>query len=80
MGKKNPELTVCQVRMAANAMIQACSLPPPKRHALLDKVSRQIQYYQSRNAQARRSHRKGAIRMLHRCGITRKSLRRCESG
>jgi hypothetical protein len=66
--------------MAANAMIQACFMPPQQRQWLLDKTVRNIHHYQTRNARSRRSHRKRTIRKLHRIGITLRSLRRCDSG
>ena len=75
-----PELTVCQVRIAADAMIRPCWLPEPQRQAILQHASNKIRYYQSRNERSRRSHRKETICTLHRCGLTLESLRRCESG
>ena len=78
--KKTTELTVCQVRIAADAMIRSCWLPEPQRQAILQHASNKIRYYQTRNACSRRSHRKETIRALHRCGLTLRSLRRCESG
>ena len=79
-GYKNPELTVCQMRLAANAAIQARCMPPRQVRALFEKVSSQIRYYQRRNSQAHRSHRKRTIRKLYRLGITLTSLRRCDTG
>jgi hypothetical protein len=62
---KNPELTVCQVRIAAAAVIRSWSLGSSAAQVQFQAAATQIAYYQQRNAAARRSHTKTTVRILH---------------
>ena len=68
-GGKNPEITVCQVRTAANALIDARTLPARHRNERLDRVSRKLIRDQRKNAQGRRSHTKTRRTLLNKLQI-----------
>ncbi|MCL6505267.1 MAG: hypothetical protein K6T86_21540, partial [Pirellulales bacterium] len=75
--EKNPEWTVCQVRMAADALVRSWQLPEEACERLLAKTARRIRYYQQRHAVARASHTRTASAKLQRQGITVSTLPRC---
>ncbi len=66
---KNREWTVCQVRVATDALVQSWQLEPRARERLYDRTAKRIQYHQRRNAFARSCHTRTTIRKLHRNGI-----------
>ncbi len=66
-----------QVRRAVDSSIQAASLRPQARRKRLHRTAEHIRRVQTRNAKARRSHRRRRIRLLHRLGIYLKSCRCC---
>jgi hypothetical protein len=68
---------VQQARRAVDSSIQAASLQPQARRKRLHRITEHIRRVQSRNARARRSHRRHRIRLLHRLGIYLKSCRCC---
>ncbi len=70
-GKKNPELTVCQVYTAMAALVRLWGLSfPTARGEVLQKAAAKIRYTQHRKAQARKSHWKQALERLRQFGIT----------
>lgn len=77
LGVRIADLTVRQLRMAANALIQALSLPVAAAKAVLEKAARIIQYHQKRNAQARKSHTKTRYKKLAALGIDMSTIKRC---
>src|SRR5262245_7538217 len=66
---KNPELTVCQIRTAAAALVQSLWLRRAAGQELLERTAKKIVYQQQRNVRARTSHTKKTVRKLHRLGI-----------
>lgn len=76
-GAQIAELTVRQLRMAVNALIQALSLPPAAGKIVIEKAARIIRYHQKRNAQARESHTKTRNRKLEALGIDMSTIKRC---
>jgi hypothetical protein len=66
------------VRIVADALIQSWQLEPSCRASLFRRTIRRIQYYQRRNAHARKSHTKTTVRKLHRAGIKLAHLPRCD--
>lgn len=74
---KNPEVTICQVRTAADALIDALPLSPNDRLARLEKAAEQLRRTQDKNARARRSHTKTRIRRLQSLKIVPEELRCC---
>ncbi len=72
-----PELTLCQVRTAANAYLSTRDLPRASRRKRLEKVATIITQPQPRHAKARRSHRKRTCRRLRLIGINLRTIRRC---
>lgn len=79
-GKKNPEVTIPQVHMATNALIDALSLPEAARQARLEHAAHDLDYWQARNQQARRSHTKTRLARLEKLHITPAQLPRCNPG
>jgi len=77
LGVRIADLTVRQLRMAANALIQALWLPVAAAKAVLEKAARIIQYHQKRNAQARKSHTKTRNKKLAAMGIDMPTIKRC---
>ena len=79
-GKKTTEtayLTVEQVRQAAGAWFESHGLPHGARSKRYQETAEQIIYYQRRNRDARRSHRKATLQRLHRMGIRLGDLQTC---
>jgi len=74
-----PELTVSQVRQATTAIVQSWWLSPADGERLISSTAYRIQYYQRRNAQARKSHTKTRIGKLTAMGIEMKTINKCHS-
>ena len=67
---------MCQVKRAAEAQLKP-NLSRSRRLTLLLTPARIIAYHQGRNRQARRSHRKTALRKLRARGILISKLPKC---
>ena len=76
-GEKNPELTVCQIRTAAAALVQSWSLGKNAGQVLLERTAENITYQQQQNAKARKSHTKRTRRKLRELGIRLATLTPC---
>ena len=76
--KKNPDWTVCQMRMVADVFVLGWLLPEETRADLFAETACHIEYYQQRNAAARASHMRSTMAKLHRQGITLSTLPRCD--
>jgi SRSO17 transposase len=72
-----PELTVSQVRQAMSSLVQSWWLEPFSADALIEQTAKRLEYYQRRNAQARKSHSKTRIRRLEELGIDLSTTPRC---
>lgn len=72
-------MTVCQVRAAVSAVVQAWSLDEAAAENLFQRTAEKIQYHQRRNAQARSSHVKTTKRKLQALGIKLSTLKKCTS-
>ncbi len=70
---KNSEWTVCPIRTASSAWVQSRSLSRSAQY----RAACTIHKMQSRNARARRSHRKKTLKKLHKLGIYLRDLPRC---
>jgi hypothetical protein len=68
---------VCQVRIAAAAVVRSWSLGRTAAQVQFAAAATQITYYQQRNATARRSHTKTTVRKLHALNIKLSDLPRC---
>ena len=77
-GKKNPELTVCQVHTAIGALVQSWWLSGHASTTLIEHTATVIQHWQKRNAAARKSHTKRTRKKLRNIGIYLKDLIRCK--
>jgi hypothetical protein len=66
-----------QVRLAACAWITGQWLKLPVKKVLYQRVIDQIEYYQYRNRDARKSHRKKRLRKLRELGINVSQLKSC---
>ncbi len=73
---KNPEWTVDQIRLAVEPQLEP-GLTRRQRLARLARPAHLIAYQQWRNKQARRSHRKTALRRLRAHGIRISTLPSC---
>lgn len=72
-----PELTVSQVRQATSAIIQSWWLTPTDGERLLHDTAYRLQYYQKRNAQARRSHTRTRKRRIEALSIDFETIQKC---
>jgi hypothetical protein len=70
-------VTICQVRDAANALLDALPLNADDQNKRLAKSARILRYTQARNAAARASHAKSRQEQLRRIGIHVEKLRCC---
>ncbi len=77
MGKKNPDLTVCQVRTAADALVGSADLCPTCRRGHLARAAELITRAQARNRQAAACHRRATLARLDELGIDLATLRCC---
>ena len=73
-----PELTVSQVRQAISSLVQSWWLDPFDADALIAQTARRLEYYQRRNAQARKSHSKTRARQLKEMGIDLSTTPQCQ--
>jgi len=76
-GGKKPEVTICQVRRAADALLDALTLHPEDRKRRLAKITGDIRDDQKRNAAARASHTKTRLRVIKANGIRLDKLTCC---
>jgi len=76
-GGKNPELTVCQVHLAAAAVVRSWWLDGRASKPLYEQAAKEIAWTQQRNAQARKSHDKATRRKLRASGIRLTKIKRC---
>ncbi len=75
--RKNPELTVCQIRAAASALVQSWWLPRAATRQPIERAARTIRETQARKARSRRSHRKRTLRKLRNIGVSISHLPKC---
>jgi len=73
-----PELTVSQVYQATSAIVQSWWLTPTDAERLINATAYRIEYYQRRNAQARKSHTRTRIARLESMGIDVDTMKHCE--
>src|ERR1700730_15458834 len=78
--EKNPEVTICQVRAAANALLDALPLNVEDQKLRLAKAARLIRVMQARNTAARTSHAKTRAEQLKALGLSVQTLRCCIPG
>ena len=74
---KSRGLTVEQVRRSLNAYLASYHLPAPLRDEAYDKELKDQEYYQKRNAQAKKSHTKTRIKLYHELGIDIHKIKSC---
>jgi hypothetical protein len=77
-GGKNPDLTVCQVRVAADAMAESRSMSGRCRRQFLDRKAELIAYAQVRNRRAAECHRRTTLERLKDLGVDITALRCCQ--
>lgn len=77
LAEKNPEVTICQVRDAANALLDALTLNPQDQKRRLAKAARIIRDTQRRNAAAKKSHAKTTRERLKALGVNIEKMRCC---
>ena len=70
-------MTICQVRKAADVLIDVMGLNPEDQTSRLEKVARIIRDDQNGNAKARASHAKARLKVLEDKGICLGNLRCC---
>jgi SRSO17 transposase len=75
-----PELTISQVQQATAALVQSWWLHPLEADTLISRTAQQIEYYQRRNEQARRSHTKTRQRKLLELQIDVEQIPKCSWG
>ena len=82
LGTKYSELTISQVRQATSALVESWWQPSLTADAIIMEAARRIEYYQRRNAQARKSHTKTRMIKFEALGIDMLSVQqsRWESG
>jgi SRSO17 transposase len=73
-----PELTVSQVYQATSAIVQSWWMTPADGERLINSTAHRLQYYQRRNAQARKSHTRTRIAKLESMGIDVAAMSKCE--
>ena len=72
-------LTVEQVRRSLNAYLANCHLPTSLRDGAFEKELKDQDYYQKRNAQAKKSHTKTRIKQYHDLGIDVDKIKSCSA-
>jgi SRSO17 transposase len=72
-----PELTVSQVREATTAIVQSWWLTPSDAERLIGSTAHRLQYYQRRNALARKSHTRTRVQKLASLGVDLATLNKC---
>ena len=70
-------LTVEQVRRSLNAYLASCHLPASLRVEAFEKELKDQDYYQKRNAQAKKSHTKTRKKQYHKLGIDIDKIKSC---
>ena len=75
-----PELTISQIRQATASLVQSWWLRPLDADALINRTAAQLEYYQRRNEQARKSHTKTRNRKLLEIGIDVLQIPKCSWG
>jgi len=75
--REHDRVTVEQVRSATNVWLDAADLPPSTRRQRYEEERDKQQYHQRRNQQARRSHWKTRIELLHAAGIDVDKIKSC---
>ena len=76
-GGENPDLTVCQVRTAADALVGSADLCRHCRRGRLAQAADLIDHYQARNRRAAGCHRRATLTRLDGLGIDLATLRSC---
>ena len=74
---KSRGLTIEQVRRSLNAYLASYHLPASLRVEAFEKELRDQDYYQKRNAQAKKSHTKTRIKQYHKLGIDVDKIKSC---
>ena len=77
LAEKKPEVTICQMKDAANALIDSLSLSKEDQKQRLAKAARILRETQRRNALARESHAKTQRKRFRKLGINLKTMRCC---
>jgi len=80
LGKKNPEVTKCQVQTALGALIPCWWLDQRPSAKLLVRTAEEIRQNQHKNAEARQSHIKRTRKRLRELGIKLTEITRCRWG
>ena len=75
--KKNPQITICQVREAVDGLIAALPLSAKKKRSRLNRLAEILQRTQRRNVCAKRCHAKTRKQTLQQLGINLEQLRCC---
>ncbi len=78
MAEPVADLTVCQVRTAADALVRARWMEGERRLEYLRRQGEIIAYTRARNRAAADSHRKAALARLNELGIDINTLRCCQ--
>ena len=78
LSQNYPEVTVSQIRQATSALVASWWQSETAGNSNIEQAARRIDYYQNRNAQARKSHAKTRIAKLESLGINMDTVRRCE--
>jgi hypothetical protein len=73
-----PEITVSQIQQAASSLVQSWWIEPLDAKSLIDATAYRLEYYQRRNAQARKSHTKTRIKKLLALGIDVNVVPKCQ--
>lgn len=73
-----PEITVSQIQQAASSLVQSWWIEPLDAKSLIDATAYRLEYYQRRNAQARKSHTKTRIKKLLALGIDVDVIPKCQ--
>ncbi len=74
---KSRVITVEQVRRSVNAYLGNCHMPTSLRDGAFEKELKDQDYYQKRNAQAKKSHTKTRIKQYHDIGIDVDKIKSC---
>jgi hypothetical protein len=77
LAEKNPKVTICQMKDAANALIDSLPLSKEDQNRRLAKAARILRETQRRNAAARESHAKNQRKRFQQLGIRLETMRCC---
>lgn len=72
-----PELTISQLKQAMSALIESWWMTPASAERLLAATAYKLNYYQRRNAQARKSHTKTRNKKLATMGVDMATISKC---